>query len=709
MLGVAAPTPAFSQGTTQYQYDSAGRLIGAVYPDGRQIKYRYDGAGNRLEIVDWAQNGPPNAVADAITTLSGSPISFDPRGNDADPDSNPLTIVSIANAANGVATIAGGTSVTFAPNVNFVGAGSYQYVIQDPQGLSSTATVAVTVQNRLPAAVADTASTLSNAAVPIDPRGNDSDPEGTALAVTAVSGAVNGVASITGGGTGVSFNPAANFVGTGSFAYTVTDAHGGTAASTVTVSVANRPPVAVANAYATGSGVAITVDPRAGDSDPESGALTITAVSTPTQGVATKNTAGTSVTYTPPAAYVGQATFSYTITDPLGATATSTVTVDVNNAVPVANADSLSTLSSSAITFDPRGNDTDPEGGALTISSVSGAVNGAAVVNGGASVTFTPTTGFVGSGSYTYTISDPLNATASAVVTVAIQNRVPVANADSVSTLSDAAVTFDPRGNDSDPESGALTVTGVSGATNGSAVVNGGTSITFTPLSSFVGTGTLAYAIRDPLNSIASTTATISVQNRTPAANADAYSTSFNTAVTSNPRTNDTDPEGQALTIAGVSGATNGTAVVNGGASVTFTPMAGFSGAASYQYTIQDTYGAQSSATATVNVAAALSGSLSSTSWLWRRIGNGAATVNPATVTVTGAGGAGGYSCVWEKVSGNTTTTATAPGACTTGWSYGTVPYGEFVSTWRAKVTDSSGTFVYTGNVTVTFLRESTQ
>ena len=66
---------------------------------------------------------------------------------------------------------------------------------------------------------------------------------------------------------------------------------------------------------------------------------------------------------------------------------------------------------------------------------------------------------------------------------------------------------------------------------------------------------------------------------------------------------NDSDPDGNPLTIAGFGNAQNGTVTFDG-TNFTFVPADDFAGVASFQYTAQDANGAQSTATVTVNVAA---------------------------------------------------------------------------------------------------------
>ena len=73
---------------------------------------------------------------------------------------------------------------------------------------------------------------------------NDSDPEGQPLSITAVTQGANGTVAFPAGGTVLSYQPAANFFGSDSFTYTITDARGdiGTATVNVTVTPVNDAP-----------------------------------------------------------------------------------------------------------------------------------------------------------------------------------------------------------------------------------------------------------------------------------------------------------------------------------------------------------------------------------------------------------------------------------------------------------------------------------
>ena len=87
------------------------------------------------------------------------------------------------------------------------------------------------------------------------------------------------------------------------------------------------------------------------------------------------------------------------------------------------------TTDDTAVTFDPRSNDSDSDGNALTITAVGSPSHGTVVNNSGTSVTYTPTTDYYGSDSFTYTISDGHGGTATATVAVTVNhvNQPPVA------------------------------------------------------------------------------------------------------------------------------------------------------------------------------------------------------------------------------------------------------------------------------------------
>ncbi len=91
--------------------------------------------------------------------------------------------------------------------------------------------------------------------------------------------------------------------------------------------------------------------------------------------------------------------------------------------------------------------------------------------------------------------------------------------------------------------------------------------------------------------------------NQAPTAGADYATTPPGQAITINVLANDTDADNDALSVASVSSAAHGTAVLNNDGTVRYTPTAGYTGADTFTYQLRDARGATATGTVTVNVA----------------------------------------------------------------------------------------------------------
>src|SRR6266498_112822 len=149
-----------------------------------------------------------------------------------------------------------------------------------------------------------------------------------------------------------------------------------------------------------------------------------------------------------------------------------------------------------------------------------------------------------------------------------------------------------------------LTLVTVSG-TNGTAVIlPGSTNVLFTPATNFNGTATIGYSISDGQGGTASAliTVTMSAAQDPPVAVNDFTNTVEDVSVTIQPLVNDSDVDGDTLTITTVS-PTNGTASIVG-TNVLFTPPTNFVGTATIGYSNSDGHGGSASALITVTVSA---------------------------------------------------------------------------------------------------------
>lgn len=381
--------------------------------------------------------------------------------------------------------------------------------------------------NRPPLANPDSISLFENqASVTFNPRLNDTDPDGNAISLFSAGSGTLGTAVLSGAGTTVTYT-STNRRGNGdSFVYVIRDTAGAEAYGNVTVTFANLAPVAVNDTVTTSRNTTKYFDPRINDSDPGNDAITIIATSTPMRGKVTISGGGTGLVYTPTANQFGADSFTYTIADSDGASATATISMQVTHgqSAPIANADTIVTNLNQPITFDPRENDSDPDGSTLTITARTNGTKGTVTINGGTSLTYTPQTGQSGPDSFTYTIADADGQTATATVAMTIQatNRPPVANADSVElfgtyipggSATQPTGSIDPRWNDTDPDGNMLRITGVTQPLNGTASINAaGTTVTITRTAACPAltttVGTVSYTISDGLGGTATGTIT---------------------------------------------------------------------------------------------------------------------------------------------------------------------------------------------------------
>jgi uncharacterized repeat protein (TIGR01451 family) len=185
----------------------------------------------------------------------------------------------------------------------------------------------------------------------------------------------------------------------------------------------------------------------------------------------------------------------------------------VTNRPPVAVNDTASTSANSAVTVPVLANDSDPDGQALTIVSVS-ATNGSANIVG-TNVVFNPATNFIGTATVGYTVSDGNGGTNSALVTISVTDHPPVANNDSYVTAQNVALVVPASGgvltNDTDADNNALTAVLASNPAHGTLVLSTNGGFTYTPTNNFTGTDTFTYRASDGLTNSGLATVTLTV------------------------------------------------------------------------------------------------------------------------------------------------------------------------------------------------------
>ncbi len=217
--------------------------------------------------------------------------------------------------------------------------------------------------------------------------------------------------------------------------------------------------------------------------------------------------------------------------------------------------------------------------------------NGTLVDNGDGTWTFTPQIDDDTEVSFTFDIIDDedLVVSGSANLDILPINDAPNAENDVITTGEDTAVTIDVLVNDSDVEGDVLSIQSASVPSEQGSVDIVDGKLVFTPAENFNGEATITYIVTDgDLTDEAKVTVTVTPVNDSPVAVDDTTSIQEDTAVTIDVLTNDTDVDGDKLSIESASvPKEQGTVEVVDGKLV-FTPAENFNGDAEITYTVTD-------------------------------------------------------------------------------------------------------------------------
>ena len=622
-----------------------------------------------------------------LTFTNGSKISASVEGG----------AISIGN--NGTSGDLTDDVILYSPPANFVGVDTFMYTITDSDGDATSATVTITVVegsngNSTPTALDDVATVHAGSTMNIiDVLDNDSPgtddyidngltlTNGTSLGASTNGGVINvdnkGTASTS--DDEFLYSAPVGFTGTDTFSYTITDASGdaSTATVTITVNAVTNVPVAMDDTLSVleNSG-ATSINVTANDSFGTDGAAPIPfIINSPDHITGTTANGGTfaldtkgnadplddEVSYTPAANFVGTDTFQYTIRDTDFDESIGTVVVTVGpvvtvNGTPTAQDDAVTVAQNSLDNvinvLDDNGAGADSYGtdGAnathpLTFpngSTTSGSANGGAITVVGNTIEYTPASGFAGTDSFDYVITDlsgdASTATVTITVTGSVQVSVPTAQNDAVSVaynstsnvinvLADNGNGVDDFGSDGAIDNGLTMTNGtlISASTNGGAISidNKGTNSTlddefvYDAPSNWSGVDTFMYTITDASGDASSATVTVTVAALVmdaPTAVDDTFavledSSNNDLAILSNGDSFGDDGAGS-ITLSGATGTAGGSIVINQNGTpliltddtVTYTPLASFVGTDTFTYTLEDGNGDTAIAIVTITV-----------------------------------------------------------------------------------------------------------
>lgn len=396
-----------------------------------------DGKDTQTAKVDLsfkpAPVSPPQAKNDTTTTSAGKPVPVLVLANDTASEVEKLVVTDVTDGSNGTVTIpADKKSVTYIPKAGFTGpSDSFTYTISDGKGGTANANVTVSFKQAVAPQTKDDEfpKVSSGQSTPLDVLKNDTAGEGTSLTVTQVTSPDNGTVAIAPDKKSLTYTPKAGVTGvTDKFIYTVSNEAGVTATANVAVTVGAASPLsAKADAQTIPAGKPVTINVLGNDSAPAGASLTISAVTTASNGKVAISNAGKSVVYTPNPGFAGTTdSFSYTVSDGRGNTTTASVTVTVELAALDAVDDPATVQQGKPVIIDVLGNDRAPAGATLKLIIDKKPANGEAKVTTGNTITYTPKKGIAAGGTdtFSYTIEDGKGGKATANVTVTVTLRL---------------------------------------------------------------------------------------------------------------------------------------------------------------------------------------------------------------------------------------------------------------------------------------------
>ncbi len=353
----------------------------------------------------------------------------------------------------------------------------------------------------------------------------------------------------------------------------------------ITVEDGNDAPVGSADFATTPRNTPTSIPILANDSDPDGDTVTIHNVGTPQHGAAT--VVGREIRYTPATSYVGQDTFTYTLRDGNGGTATANVTVlvlsDSSTSLDLVD-DRVTDFEDTPLSIFPLAND--PSG--LTLAFVD-TPNATLQEN---QLLFTPPLNFSGVFSFTYAAFDDAgnSGTATVFVTVLPLNDNPTARADSAETASDAPITIDLLANDSDPDGDTLHLVQVGEAAHGVVSINADDTVTYQPLSNAHVRDFFPYRVTDAQGGSAAGIVYINLAALpdAPHPQPDVIAVDEDTSKLLQVLANDGD---DTLQIVGVSTPQHGTATIDHAHAIRYTPVHHYTGEDHFAYTVRDTHG----------------------------------------------------------------------------------------------------------------------
>lgn len=536
--------------------------------------------------------------------------------NDSDDPGDALTVSLISGVEHGTLSLAADGSFAYTPLPDFAGLDQFTYQISDGLRTSRQATVTLDVTAAAVRTRPDSFQTRHDQPLDIAVSQsllvNDWEVAHSSLSAVLDQIPAHGTLNLSADGS-FHYAPQSGFIGTDVFTYRASNGVVASAPTTVTIEVTNSSPAAGEDHYSIRRGRVLTVAAERGvlsnDFDDDGETLTAVVSIAPSHGSLVLAPNG-AFTFTPAADYQGQDRFTYHARDIASSSPDVTVTLNVYNNPPVATGDEYAVWQGRSLEVGSDAsvlvNDDDDPDESLAAVLVDDVAHGTLTLHADGTFLYVPDSGFVGSDHFTYRASDGIAQSQVVTATINVRNADPVSLPDVYEITHDRLLTTGVAGgvlgNDFDGNGDSLLVTLVTGASHGTLTLRGDGSFDYAPAAGYVGSDAFVYRAADGAVATADTLVAIKIQDNAPTAGPDTYrlhhDSSLDVPLEDGLWFNDTDVDGDDLTIAVVDSVDHGTLVLGADGAFQYTPAAGFVGQDRFVYRISD--GALDSDEATV-------------------------------------------------------------------------------------------------------------
>ena len=595
------------EGTAIFSY----RPVDSFEASGEEVEVR-------VEVASAADaNRPPVVQPDAVRIRRNVVTPLPVLVNDIDPDGDVMTLSLVEPLPAGLEVDVEGDQLSITARAGSASLVPFEYEVDDGRGHRVGGAVLVAViddvePNRPPVVSPDFATAVVGQTVTLDVTANDTDPDGDPLVIVEVTQPDEGRGDVAIVGLDrIEFTPATivdEESANARFTYTVNDGNGHEVAGDVTITVLPEPlpepPYAQDDSTFTFVDEPVTIDVLRNDGDPSGERPTIVGTPGCPAGGRAIVTADDQVRFDPPAGESGAFRCSYEVTNSQSLRASASIIVsvrepDITNEPPETANDVLNVEVRETATIDVAENDDDPDGPNIDLVVVSStAPSFGSAVRDGNEITFTAGNQ-TGVAQINYQIADAEGAVSLGRLTIIIgeqENQPPNASND-VRTIEGPGVptSIDVLSNDFDPDDtpGGLTVLRAALLDGDGGLTRTGEVVTISPNPDFVGTLIAEYTIADGEGLTDTGQISLNVLepvNRPPVASDDSAEVASGSSVTVSVLFNDSDPDGDTLTMSILGGpdASLGTVSVVGDRSIAFAATPGASGTATISYEVSD-------------------------------------------------------------------------------------------------------------------------